>query len=136
MNKRCKNPNDKDFKNYGGRGIRVCERWYSFEDFYADVGDPPKDMSLDRYPDNDGDYEPSNWRWATWEEQANNRRHKSCGPMKQCWFLAFDLDTGEWFEENNQRAFARKHDLCQANISTCLLGTQKVHKGWTFDFLP
>ncbi len=136
MIKRCRNPKDKDFKSYGGRGIKVCERWHSFENFYADVGDPPEGMSLDRYPDNDGNYEPTNFRWATWEEQASNRRPKSCGPMKQHCFFAFNLDTGEWFEENNQRAFARKHELCQANISACLLETQKIHKGWTFEFLP
>lgn len=136
MIKRCENPNDQDFKSYGGRGITVCKRWHRFENFYTDVGDPPKSMSLDRWPDNDGNYEPKNWRWATWEEQANNRRSKSCGPMKQHWFFAFNLDTGEWIEGDNQRAFAREQKLCQANISACLLGKQKApHKGWTFEFL-
>ncbi|MCK4525949.1 hypothetical protein KAW18_01155 [candidate division WOR-3 bacterium] len=133
---RCRNPKNKDYKWYGGRGISVCERWHSFENFYADVGDPHEGMTLDRWPDNDGDYGPDNWRWATSHQQANNRRSRSCGPTKQCWFFAFNLDTGEWFEENNQRAFARKHGLCQANISACLLKTQKIHKDWTFEFLP
>jgi len=79
MNQRCKNPKNKDFKNYGGRGITVCDRWHSFESFYADVGDPPEGMSIDRWPDNDGNYELANFRWASPKQQANNRRPKSCG---------------------------------------------------------
>lgn len=82
MIQRCENPNQKSFKNYGGRGIKVCDHWHSFENFYTDVGDPPKGKTLDRYPDNDGDYEPLNFRWASWQEQAKNRRPKSCGRQK------------------------------------------------------
>lgn len=70
---RCENPKNSSFKNYGGRGIQVCERWHSFEDFYADVGDPPDGRSLDR-PDNMKGYGPDNWRWATRSEQSKNRR--------------------------------------------------------------
>lgn len=71
MKERC---NDKNDKNYGGRGIKVCYRWLKFENFYKDVGDPPKGLSLDR-PNNDGNYSPNNWRWATRKQQANNRRN-------------------------------------------------------------
>lgn len=76
MIKRCNNKNIKEYKNYGGRGIKVCERWlHSFENFLADMGKrPSKSHSLDRYPNNDGDYEPNNCRWATKKEQCRNQR--------------------------------------------------------------
>jgi hypothetical protein len=75
MKQRCGNPDNPAWKNYGGRGIRVCDRWLnSFETFYADVGDPPApSLSLDRI-DNDGNYEPGNVRWATWSQQQKNAR--------------------------------------------------------------
>ena len=71
---RCNNPTDRDYHNYGGRGIKVCERWMKFENFLADMGEPESGLTLDRYPDNNGNYEPSNCRWATQEEQKRNTR--------------------------------------------------------------
>jgi len=70
MKTRCNNPNTPAYARYGGRGIKVCEPWQSFQGFYADMGDPPsKNYSLDRI-DNDGNYEPGNVRWATRKEQG------------------------------------------------------------------
>lgn len=72
---RCTNPQRHDFKYYGGRGIKICDRWrHSFQNFLADMGPRPSPQhSIDRI-NNDGDYEPDNCRWVTWKEQAANRR--------------------------------------------------------------
>lgn len=74
MLNRCRNPGATGFKNYGGRGIKVCERWHSYENFLADMGrKPAPKYSLDRI-DCDSDYTPDNCRWATPTEQSRNRR--------------------------------------------------------------
>ena len=74
MIQRCTNPNRKDYHYYGGRGITICERWLnSFEAFFTDMGERPKDMTLDRV-DSDSNYEPGNCRWSTPKEQVQNRR--------------------------------------------------------------
>lgn len=77
MKSRCMDKNNQAWKYYGGRGITVCERWInSFENFLADMGKKPSGggWSIDRFPDNDGNYEPGNCRWATQKEQMSNTR--------------------------------------------------------------
>jgi hypothetical protein len=76
MQQRCYNPNDHKYPIYGARGITICQRWLdSFENFYADMGPRPSPKhSIDRYPNNDGNYEPENCRWATNPQQSRNKR--------------------------------------------------------------
>lgn len=74
MHKRCKGLGESGRKYYLSYGVKVCERWSSFENFLADMGEAPKGLSLDRYPDNNGNYEPGNCRWATAREQTLNTR--------------------------------------------------------------
>ena len=76
MKQRCLNSSEKRFKDYGGRGIKVCERWLKFENFIQDMGERPEKLELDRI-NNDGNYEPDNCRWVTRSENLKNRRsHK------------------------------------------------------------
>lgn len=75
MKQRCTNPKVKNFNNYGGRGIAVCDRWInSFEAFLADVGPRPSSKHWIERVNNDGNYEPANCTWATAAEQLKNRR--------------------------------------------------------------
>jgi len=76
MKQRCENPGNKKYHLYGGKGVVVCERWRgNFGAFYADMGQRPSARhSIDRYPDNNGNYELSNCRWATPQQQAQNLR--------------------------------------------------------------
>ena len=72
MVQRCCNPNHQAFNRYGGAGITVCERWKTFANFLADMGERPDGKTLDRI-NGKGNYEPGNCRWATWEEQHANK---------------------------------------------------------------
>jgi len=79
MLERCRLRGSKSYADYGGRGVQVCDRWLSFENFLADMGERPPGKTLDRYPDNDGNYEPGNCRWATALQQRHNRRDSRNG---------------------------------------------------------
>ena len=125
MKDRCQNPNDKSYHNYGGRGIKVCERWQDFRNFIEDMGEKPlPELTLERI-DNNGDYEPGNCKWATRKEQAANTRHLK-------WFRAWRIDSIFQFLSNNQNVFARQYGLDQRHISACLSGKQKTSKSWKF----
>lgn len=134
IKQRCLNPNNSRFKDYGGRGIKVCDHWMKFENFYKNMGDKPEGKSIDRI-NNDGDYEPKNCKWSTAKQQAENRRPKSSGPAEQKWFRAWKENVPYQLFSNNQTAFARKWGLCRRSIGRCLAGQFKQTKGWSFALL-
>ncbi len=107
MRSRCLNKNDKRFSDYGGRGIKICKRWDRFENFLKDMGDRPEGRQIDRI-DNDGNYEPSNCRWATRKENSSNKRNSvilKCGGIKKT--------MSEW-----SRILGIKHSTLQWRVKT------------------
>ena len=131
MQRRCNYPKHPSYEYYGGRGITVCERWNSFKNFYEDMGPKPDGMTLERM-DNNGNYEPENCEYATWEKQQNNRRPNSSGRVKQHWFRVWHKDSMAQYLSNSQCKFARKWGLRQSAISRCLWGTRHHYRGWRF----
>jgi hypothetical protein len=84
MNARCSNPKHIAFPYYGALGVTICERWLGregFANFLADMGEKPRGMSIDRFPDKGGNYEPTNCRWATATTQSRNRRNIKLTPL-------------------------------------------------------
>lgn len=95
MKRRCYNINDKSFKDYGGRGISVCKGWHKFEKFFEDMGEPPAKTQIDRI-NNNGNYKKSNCRWASYKENARNKRNTTIityDNKSQC-VPAWSEDTG------------------------------------------
>jgi hypothetical protein len=132
MKQRCQNPNNSKYKDYGGRGIKVCDAWQDFENFFADMGSRPNNRTLDRI-DNDGNYEPGNCRWATPKEQRINTRPISCGPRQQKWFTYRKEGVVQGIS-NNQSEIARQYGLSPGGISECLNGVYKQYRGWQFRY--
>ena len=108
MRYRCNNSNSNNYKYYGGKGVKICKRWDKFENFLHDMGEKPDGLSIDRI-DGDGDYEPNNCRWATQQQQCENKRHLlkgkgklsnaiyRAGYLKQKAFAKFLRDQGHKF---------------------------------------
>lgn len=112
MVRRCSNPNSKEFPNYGGRGIRVFQRWKSFEAFILDMGEPENGATLDRI-DVNGNYSKENCRWTSWTTQQRNRRNNR--------MLSFNGETmcsAEW---------ADKTGLSQSAINL------RLKRGWSVE---
>ncbi len=108
LKQRCENPNNPQWKNYGGRGIKVCEQWRkSFACFIADMGECPPFNSIDRWPDKDGNYEPGNCRWATEKEQHRNQRNNRIYTVKGV--TACLMDLCETFGVHHKTVFGRLH---------------------------
>jgi hypothetical protein len=110
---RCTNPKANSYEHYGGRGISVCERWKSFENFLADMGEAPPGLSIDRYPDNDGNYEPGNCRWATSSEQMRNTR------------------VTRWIEHNGERLILSDW-AARAGVSVAIF-SKRLDGGWSME---
>lgn len=110
MHRRCYHPQDPNFPYYGGRGIRVCERWNDLANFLADMGHPPEGMSIGRI-DNDGPYETSNCRWETQEQQNENTRRNR--------YVTWDGRT------QTIKAWAQELDMEPRRIS------ERLSRGWS-----
>lgn len=117
MKRRCLNPNDKFYFNYGGRGIKICDRWLaSFENFLLDIGKKPSDSySLDRI-NSDGNYEPNNCRWATRKQQASNRKSNRWIEYNGERLILQDWATKTGIPVANLHFYLKRHTMSEAII--------------------
>lgn len=127
---RCENKYNYSFKNYGGRNIQICDEWRNSAKAFIEwalANGWEKGLTIERR-NNNGLYSPKNCCFITRFKQADNTR-------KLRWFFAFNLNTGEWDEDNNQMEFSRRHNITNSSISVCLHSRQKTHKNWVFQWL-
>lgn len=121
MRQRCLNPNNIGYKNYGGRGILICEQWNDFFVFYEDMGPCPNGYSIVR-KDNNGNYEPSNCKWANCVEQRGNtrqNRYLTLGGITLC--------VSEW---------ARRVGMPKTTLTNRVNRWGDVHQALTLPYIP
>lgn len=123
MKSRCLNPKDDNYADYGGRGISVSQEWVnSFETFFADMGRKPSSKHSIERIDVNGNYEPSNCRWATMTEQANNRRNNT-----RLTFRGITLNQKEW---------CNKLGLCESTVHNRILKGMSIEDALTIPVRP
>lgn len=123
MLQRCENPKDPSYENYGGRGIKVDDRWKDFSVFYKDMGDKPYGATLDRI-NNDGPYSKENCKWSTWrEQQSNKRNNRLLSAFGKTQILTM------WAEEYGLPLSTLKNRLDRNGISLEEALVMPIHKG-------
>ena len=124
---RCNNPNNKQYKDYGGRGIIVCNDWNDFNNFekWAIDNNYSSKLTIDRIDNNRG-YSPDNCRWVTMKEQSYNKRDN----VK----MVATSPTGEEYYVDRYTEFIEEHGLTRCLVYACLKGKQHHHKGWKFRY--
>lgn len=122
MKQRCNNPNFTTFKNYGGRGIKLCERWNEFKNFLEDMGERPEEKTLDRI-NNNGNYNKENCKWATRKEQSSNMRSNV-----YLTFYGKKRTVAEWCRKVGikQDIFCKRRSMGWS-IKECLWGKKQIN---------
>ncbi len=124
MWQRCTDASCNSYRNYGARGITVCERWRIFENFFSDMGPRPfSSHSIDRFPDNDGNYEPGNCRWASPYEQGSNTRANV-----RITFVGKTLTLSEWARSLNIQVGTLWHRIQKAHWAVDRALTQPLRR--------